>query len=178
MASPARRIPKGGRPVLLLGYFRRVNKSRPGNRRHTGISPKQARQATAQPDSCQGFPGAIVIETHYAYLDKRISGPRWLGPRCPQGQRRGAGSVFARAGGFPVLELSECLEFQSVNEDELRKRLEILRIEHRDLDAAIDALLSASTIDQLQIARLKKRKLKLKDQISLIEDYLIPDIIA
>lgn len=65
-----------------------------------------------------------------------------------------------------------------MNEDELRKRLEILRIEHRDLDAAIDALLSASTIDQLQIARLKKRKLKLKDQISLIEDYLIPDIIA
>ena len=65
-----------------------------------------------------------------------------------------------------------------MNEDELRKRLEILRIEHRDLDAAIDALLSASTIDQLQIARLKKRKLKLKDQIALIEDYLIPDIIA
>ena len=65
-----------------------------------------------------------------------------------------------------------------MNEDELRKRLEILRIEHRDLDAAIDALLLASTTDQLQIARLKKRKLKLKDQISLIEDYLIPDIIA
>lgn len=77
-----------------------------------------------------------------------------------------------------MLGVSQCLEFQSVNEDELRKRLEILRIEHRDLDAAIDALLSASTIDQLQIARLKKRKLKLKDQISLIEDYLIPDIIA
>ncbi len=60
----------------------------------------------------------------------------------------------------------------------MRKRLEILRIEHRDLDAAIDALSSANVIDQLQIARLKKRKLKLKDQIALIEDYLIPDIIA
>jgi hypothetical protein len=70
------------------------------------------------------------------------------------------------------------LEVGSVNEDELRKRLEILRTEHRDLDAAIDALLAASTTDQLQIARLKKRKLRLKDQISLIEDYLIPDIIA
>ncbi len=45
-------------------------------------------------------------------------------------------------------------------------------------DAAIDALSAAGSIDQLQIARLKKRKLKLKDQISLIEDYLIPDIIA
>lgn len=65
-----------------------------------------------------------------------------------------------------------------MNEDEMRKRLEVLRIEHRDLDAAIDALSTASNIDQLQIARLKKRKLKLKDQIALIEDYLIPDIIA
>jgi hypothetical protein len=65
-----------------------------------------------------------------------------------------------------------------VNEDELRKRLEVLKIEHRDLDAAIDALLSAGMQDQLQIARLKKRKLKLKDQIALVEDYLIPDIIA
>ncbi len=65
-----------------------------------------------------------------------------------------------------------------MNEDEMRKRLEMLRIEHRDLDAAIDALSGAGAGDQLQIARLKKRKLKLKDQISIIEDYLIPDIIA
>jgi hypothetical protein len=65
-----------------------------------------------------------------------------------------------------------------VSEEEMRKRLELLRVEHRDLDAAIDALGSAPMIDQLQIARLKKRKLRLKDQIALIEDYLIPDIIA
>lgn len=65
-----------------------------------------------------------------------------------------------------------------MNDEELRKRLEALRIEHRDLDAAIDALGSAGPADQLQIARLKKRKLRLKDQIALIEDYLIPDIIA
>jgi hypothetical protein len=65
-----------------------------------------------------------------------------------------------------------------VNEEEMRKRLEVLRIEHRDLDAAIDALTGAGSTDQLQIARLKKRKLRLKDQISSIEDYLIPDIIA
>jgi hypothetical protein len=65
-----------------------------------------------------------------------------------------------------------------VSEEEMRKRLELLKIEHRDLDAAIDALTDAGGTDQLQIARLKKRKLKLKDQISLIEDYLIPDIIA
>lgn len=65
-----------------------------------------------------------------------------------------------------------------MNEEELKKRLEMLRIEHRDLDAAIDALSAAGPGDQLQIARLKKHKLKLKDQISMIEDYLIPDIIA
>lgn len=65
-----------------------------------------------------------------------------------------------------------------MTEEEMRKRLEILKIEHRDLDAAIDALLTSGSSDQLQIARLKKRKLKLKDQITQIEDYLIPDIIA
>lgn len=65
-----------------------------------------------------------------------------------------------------------------VTEEEMRKRLAALRIEHRDLDAAIDALSAAGAGDQLQIARLKKRKLRLKDQIALLEDYLIPDIIA
>ena len=65
-----------------------------------------------------------------------------------------------------------------MDETEMRTRLASLRIEHRDLDAAISALSSTDSQDQLQIARLKKRKLKLKDQIALIEDYLTPDIIA
>lgn len=65
-----------------------------------------------------------------------------------------------------------------MSDEELRKRLEGLKTEHRDLDAAIDALGSAGPVDQLQIARLKKRKLKLRDQIAIIEDRLIPDIIA
>lgn len=60
----------------------------------------------------------------------------------------------------------------------MRKRLEVLKVEHRDLDAAIDALTGAGSTDQLQVARLKKRKLRLKDQMALLEDYLIPDIIA
>ena len=51
-------------------------------------------------------------------------------------------------------------------------------MEHRDLDAAIDALRASAGQDQLQIARLKKRKLRLRDEISAIEDQLIPDIIA
>ena len=69
-----------------------------------------------------------------------------------------------------------------MNEQELKKRLELLRIEHRDLDAAIAALTTTGQLtgtgDQLQIARLKKRKLAIRDQIYLIEDNLVPDIIA
>lgn len=69
-----------------------------------------------------------------------------------------------------------------MNEQELRKRLEMLRSEHRDLDVAIAVLTQSGDqggfTDQLQIARLKKRKLILKDRISIIEDNLIPDIIA
>ena len=57
-------------------------------------------------------------------------------------------------------------------------RLAALRMEHRDLDAAIDALMSTHAPDQLQLARLKKRKLRLKDEIALLQDQLIPDIIA
>ncbi|MDY7098350.1 MAG: DUF465 domain-containing protein [Pseudomonadota bacterium] len=65
-----------------------------------------------------------------------------------------------------------------MNEAELTKKLELLRSEHRDLDAAIAALTEAGSSDMLQIARLKKRKLRLKDQIASIEDTLLPDIIA
>jgi hypothetical protein len=53
-----------------------------------------------------------------------------------------------------------------------------LRQEHRDLDAAIEALRMAPNLDQLQLARLKKRKLRLKDEIAMVEDAIIPDIIA
>ncbi len=69
-----------------------------------------------------------------------------------------------------------------MTEQALRKNLELLKTEHRDLDAAIAALTEAARIsgfaDQLQIARLKKRKLRLRDQIAIIEDMLLPDIIA
>lgn len=65
-----------------------------------------------------------------------------------------------------------------MGEEEIRKRLAALRIEHRDLDAAIAALTMADSVDQLQIARLKKRKLRLRDQVAMLEDYLTPDIIA
>ena len=74
--------------------------------------------------------------------------------------------------------MRRCRGAPGVTEEEMRKRLAMLRIEHRDLDAAISALSTADSHDQLQIARLKKRKLKLRDQIAMIEDYLTPDIIA
>ena len=63
-------------------------------------------------------------------------------------------------------------------ESELRAQLGRLRQEHRDLDAAIEALQIAPGADILQIQRLKKRKLVLRDRISFIEDQLTPDIIA
>lgn len=65
-----------------------------------------------------------------------------------------------------------------MHDSEILKQLEALRAEHRDLDAAIAALLTLSGADQIQVARLKKRKLKLRDEIVVLEDQLIPDIIA
>ena len=64
------------------------------------------------------------------------------------------------------------------DEQSLRARLAQLREEHRDLDAAIAAMATSSVADQLQLTRLKKRTLQLKDQIQQIEDSLLPDIIA
>jgi hypothetical protein len=57
-------------------------------------------------------------------------------------------------------------------------QLERLREEHRDLDAAIEALRGAGQADQLQLQRLKKRKLLLRDKLARLEDQLTPDIIA
>jgi hypothetical protein len=61
---------------------------------------------------------------------------------------------------------------------ELEAKLHNLLTEHRDLDSAIEALIQSGSSDQVQIARLKKRKLRLKDEIVLVQDQLIPDIIA
>jgi len=60
----------------------------------------------------------------------------------------------------------------------LTAKLEALRTEHRDLDEVIDRLMGNPPFDQLQLQRLKKRKLGLKDQIIKLESQLIPDIIA
>jgi hypothetical protein len=65
-----------------------------------------------------------------------------------------------------------------VDESDVRARLESLLEEHRDLDAAIDAIRILPGSDQLQLARMKKRKLRLKDEIESLRDQLLPDIIA
>jgi hypothetical protein len=64
------------------------------------------------------------------------------------------------------------------SESDLRAQLARLQQEHRDLDAAITALQDAPGSDLLQVQRLKKRKLWLRDRISFIEDQITPDIIA
>ncbi len=65
-----------------------------------------------------------------------------------------------------------------MDDSQLIARLGVLRMEHRDLDSAITALSNEGPLDQLQLARLKKRKLLLRDEIAALEDQLIPDIIA
>jgi hypothetical protein len=67
---------------------------------------------------------------------------------------------------------------QRPDERELREQLARLRAEHRELDTQIATEVASPVGDQLQIKRLKKRKLALKDRIAAIEDQLFPDIIA
>jgi hypothetical protein len=86
-----------------------------------------------------------------------------------------------RAEALPVATFWVAAMADRLSEEEpaaLRAELERLRQEHRDLDSAIVALIEISAADQLQIQRLKKRKLILRDKIDRIEDLLTPDIIA
>jgi hypothetical protein len=63
-------------------------------------------------------------------------------------------------------------------EEVLRRKLDELKTEHRDLDDVIDHLAHQAPYDQLKLQRLKKRKLVLKDLIAKVESQLLPDIIA
>jgi hypothetical protein len=68
--------------------------------------------------------------------------------------------------------------FLTEEEQALQARLKVLQQEHADLDASIDALGHMPIPDQLMIARLKRKKLLLRDEITKIEDRILPDIIA
>ena len=70
------------------------------------------------------------------------------------------------------------MDQSQLDREALEKKLIALRSEHRDLDDVIAQVAEAAPFDQLQIQRLKKRKLSLKDQIAKIESQLLPDIIA
>ena len=65
-----------------------------------------------------------------------------------------------------------------MNDDDPRQILILLKAEHRRLDDEIEALLVAGSIDQIEIARLKKNKLMLKDEIAQLADRIVPDILA
>ena len=72
-----------------------------------------------------------------------------------------------------------CNRLESLEDLEATKRrLDELKSEHRDLDDVIARLLEKAPFDQLQLQRLKKRKLMLKDEILKVESHLLPDIIA
>ncbi len=65
-----------------------------------------------------------------------------------------------------------------MNDDEPSAKLAELKAEHRALDERIERLREEGTMDQLELARLKKRKLRLRDEIAILADRCIPDIIA
>jgi hypothetical protein len=65
-----------------------------------------------------------------------------------------------------------------MNDDDPRQVIELLKAEHRRLDEEIGALVASGSADQIEIARLKKRKLMLKDEIQQLADRIVPDIIA
>ena len=65
-----------------------------------------------------------------------------------------------------------------MNDDDPIELLAVLKAEHRRLDAEIDIMRDAGNCDQLELARMKKRKLGLKDEIAQLEDQLVPDILA
>jgi hypothetical protein len=70
------------------------------------------------------------------------------------------------------------MELTAEEAEAVRGKLEALRMEHRDLDAVIERLSHDPELDELQLRRLKRRKLLLKDQITLLEGQLVPDIRA
>ena len=98
-------------------------------------------------------------------------------PACGPG-RQGRYSLLGAT--YPISSAFFRLTCIMTDEDERELEAELARLqqEHRDLDAAIDALHQSPAPDLLRLQRLKKRKLQLRDRIAFIEDQITPDIIA
>jgi hypothetical protein len=71
--------------------------------------------------------------------------------------------------------IGQAMYYTQGQQDQMRRQLAELRVEHRDLDRALDLMQESSYVDQLQVRRMKKRKLLLRDMISFLENALIPD---
>lgn len=67
---------------------------------------------------------------------------------------------------------------ESLNRQKIEAKLKSLKTEHRELDSEIETLITQTGFDQIRVQRLKKRKLAIKDEISVLENSLLPDIIA
>lgn len=90
----------------------------------------------------------------------------------------GSAAAAGRAAKAAIEAWRAAAAMKDDEDSDLRAQLAQLRQEHRDLDVAIDALHNTAGSDLLQVQRLKKRKLHLRDRIIQIEDQLTPDIIA
>ena len=76
------------------------------------------------------------------------------------------------------LQMGTMMDLTDEEAELIRGKVEALKVEHRDLDDIIERLSRDPNLDELQIRRLKRRKLLLKDQIALLESQLVPDIPA
>ncbi|AEK61592.1 hypothetical protein CFter6_2180 [Collimonas fungivorans] len=79
---------------------------------------------------------------------------------------------------FPYVNIFQRKNMTMIDREEILRRIIELEVEHRDLDAAIHTMTNQVLHEELQLRRLKKRKLQLKDQITLLRMQLIPDIPA
>lgn len=79
---------------------------------------------------------------------------------------------------MPLLASAQLPEPLKMDPDDIKRQIIALQIEHRDLDDAIDRLAQQSGVDELQLRRLKKRKLQIRDAIVQLEMLLVPDIPA
>jgi len=124
--------------------------------------------------------GKIERYPRYGSLSSTISRRQY---RIVTTDTAGPAALFLKF--FGAIGASKCAiadqftrEKMAENQDQLKAKLTELEIEHRDLDDVINSLAQKRDFDQIKMSRLKKRKLGLKDQISSLQDRLIPDIIA